>query len=142
MTIFEDTREQLPLKFPKSQKVIRQKLDYGDYSALVNDKKCPIVFERKSLGDLFGTLTSGHKRFRKEITRCKDDGSHLIIIIEKPYMDIRAGYKYSKMKGETITKMLHTLMIKHKVPFMPMNSRREMARYIYDFYTSWEKNLK
>ena len=142
MIIIEDTREQLSLKFPKAQKVVRQKLDYGDYAADINGKRCPIVFERKSLGDLFGTLTSGHKRFKKEINRCKDDGSQLVIIIEKPYMDIRKGYKYSKMKGKSITQMLHTLMQKYEVMFMPTNSRREMAMHIYDFFITWEKNFK
>ena len=141
MIIIEDTREQLPLKFPKSQIVMSDKLNYGDYSSHMEDGIiCPVYFERKGIGDLFGTLGKGHKRFKEEINRCTLDGNKLVIIIEATLTEIYNGYKYSKMSGKSIAKILFTLMTKHHIPFVCCTSRREMAKYIYEFYTSWEKN--
>lgn len=70
MIIITDTREQLPY-----WTTTRGTLIVGDYTT----KKLKGVFhiERKSLGDLYGTLTSGNHRFKAELFRA---AYHRIII--------------------------------------------------------------
>lgn len=122
--------------------VVRSKLDFGDYSAHCDGHVCPIYFERKSIGDLFGTLTTGYKRFKQEVNRSIKDGSKLVIIIEVSLSDILKGYEHSTVKGESIAKTLFTLMVRHHIPFVCCTSRREMANYISEFYYAYFRNIK
>ena len=57
MRIVVDTREQFPLHFTR-ETVVRTLL-VGDYGCEINGVLTPIFFERKSLGDRYGTMTSG-----------------------------------------------------------------------------------
>ena len=61
-----DTREQQPLKFPKSQIL---KLDFGDYTLGGNNFSNTFV-DRKSAGDFLSTFGAQADRFRKEMKRC------------------------------------------------------------------------
>jgi len=152
MILIEDSREQTPLKFNKSyiDYVMSAKLDYGDYSAIINDSPCPVYFERKSIGDLFGTLSrkkgkTGESRadiFKKEIGRCVADGNKLVLIIECSLTDILKGYSHSDIKGLSIVRTLFTFMLRYHVPFVCCSSRREMANYISEFYYALERNTK
>lgn len=142
--IYIDTREKQALRFNKDyiSNVYSSKLPFGDYGCKVEGQTIPIVFERKSLGDLFGTLGKGHDRFRRECNRATEAGFILAVIIEKPFKDVVVGYKRSKMEGISIVRTLFTLMIKHKIPFLCCNGRKEMADYISEFYYSYAKQLK
>lgn len=144
MNIYIDTREQAPLVFnkPYIDNVVIAKLPYGDYAAKDGDNTCNIYFERKSISDLFSTLTGGYKRFKKEINRCIEDKNLLVIIIETTLSEILSGYKHSSVRGESIVRTLFTLMIKHRIPFICCSSRKEMSEYISEFYYSWQKNIK
>lgn len=62
MTIIIDTREQLPYWNTKKQTLI-----VGDYTTKKLYNRFHI--ERKSLQDLYGTLTSGNRRFKYELFR-------------------------------------------------------------------------
>jgi len=62
-----DTREQLPMWDPINFKVIKKKLDEGDYTTEKLYNKAHI--ERKSPMDFYGSLIQGHKRFSREIQR-------------------------------------------------------------------------
>lgn len=73
-----DTREQKPLDF--DCKTLVTKLDFGDYTSRSHYKK--VFVERKSLVDLYGTLSSGYDRFLKELERCKEMDSYLVIVVE------------------------------------------------------------
>ena len=143
MIIIEDTREQdaLPFKSKSVDMVVRHKLDYGDYSAHSGGIVCPYFFERKGIGDLFGTLGKGHGRFKKEVARCNDDGNKLIVIVEAPYKDIMKGYRHSKMKGIAMLRTLFTLQVKYGVQFVCCSNRSEMTSYIVEHFLTWERNL-
>jgi len=140
-TLIIDTREQLPLPFGKSKywDIIKEKIDFGDYGLKINDKLV-CAFERKSASDLFGTLTSGHERFNKEIQRAKEKGIFFFIIIENTYDDIMNkrfdGSFKIKTKGHTIIKTVHTMTIKHDLNFIFCNGRTEMKDYIYNMFYS------
>lgn len=142
-----DTREQSPLTFRSTDNysIIAKKLDFGDYG-LELDNKLICVFERKSSSDLYGTLTSGHERFKDEILRAKDSNVPFIIIIEESYHNIinkkfEKSYLIRSMKGYIIAKMIHTMSIKYNVQFIFCNNREEMRDYIRNTFNSYIKLL-
>ena len=141
--LFIDTREQKELEFKADyiNSVSKATMKYGDYGARIDGIKVPVVFERKSINDLFGTLGKGHARFKKEINRSIEDNCRLIIIIEKPLTTVVKGIKRSKMKGIAVARTLFTYMIKHGIPFVCCKNREEMSLYISEFYRSWEANI-
>lgn len=65
--IVVDTREQTPLPFPEDVATVRACLQAGDYS--VEGFEDRIAVERKSLGDLVGSLTRGRRRFMRAAAR-------------------------------------------------------------------------
>ena len=71
-----DTREQKPIKL-SNYKIISEKLDFGDYSC-----NGVLAVERKSLGDLVSTLSSGFDRFDREIKRAKEVNGYIVVVTE------------------------------------------------------------
>lgn len=130
-----DTREQNPLTFKDS---ISEKLDFGDYK-IFNDNYS-VYFERKSLTDLVGTLSSGIDRFTKEIERAKND--YLIIIVEKSLKDslsFNDSHVYGKTKitPEFIFRQIRDLMQKYKnIQFLFVNGRKECERTMIRIFKS------
>lgn len=80
MQIITDTREQLPM-----WKRTRKTLIVGDYTTTKLHGKFHI--ERKSLGDLYGTLTKGNRRFKYELFRAAFFNIKLEVYIEGTYDD-------------------------------------------------------
>ena len=73
-----DTREQRPWSFdPALVQATVGTLKTGDY-ALAGDSSFAI--ERKSLDDFIGTISSGWKRFQREIERMKNWPARVIIV--------------------------------------------------------------
>ena len=143
MKILIDTREQKPLVFNHKliTEVKRIKLDVGDYAVEFEDgHRPPIYFERKSKGDLWGTLTKGYERFRKELGRAKDSNIDLLFILEGSYTSLSKNYKYSKRPASSIIKQIHTLHLRYGLTPIFCTTRSEMAKYITDFYISLGEN--
>ena len=76
-TIIIDTREQNPLPFDdlhiagvKSIPSERGTLHTGDYSIKGLENIC--CWERKAIGDLYGTVVGDHARFKRELERMRD----------------------------------------------------------------------
>jgi ERCC4-type nuclease len=127
-------------------------LKTGDYSVIGSDGASyenSIAVERKSIGDLIGSLTGGHDRFKRELER----GSELeffMILIEGSYSSLRDdsydGHEHHKWKGLSIIKMLWTLKLRYGVNFVFTNGRIESERMLKDvfraFLDSKEKNRK
>jgi len=140
--IIQDTREQQPLKFdhPWITEVRVEKLDVGDYACKFKDGHRPnVIFERKSISDLFGTFGSGHERFKKEIVRTQSQSLSLIIIIEGSLTRVLKGYDYSQIRGISVVYKLFTLWVKYGVMAVFCGSRREMSEYITHFYLACGK---
>jgi|ETNvirnome_2_300_1030623.scaffolds.fasta_scaffold00052_43 ERCC4-type nuclease len=136
-TIIIDTREQKPLW---NKNVVVKKLDVGDYSIEGFEDK--IAIERKSLGDLFGTLGGGHKRFKKELERSKSY-DYFAIVIEGSYTncinkDFPNSY-FSKMRGYVITSILFTLHVKYDINIFFANNRIESKKIIKELFKSYYK---
>lgn len=141
-----DSREQRPLKFKTDHivtEVVVEKLCVGDYGVRYLDHSmCPVYFERKSLGDLFSTMTSGYKRFKREMVRAKENGVKLVLAIEGTFGDVMEGVTHSRVTGETIIRKLMTLWLKYDLMPMFFESRVSMARGIREFYEAFGRLYK
>lgn len=141
MKILIDSREQLRLEFslshPYIDNIIVKKLEYGDYACKFNDGYSPkIVFERKSISDLYGTMGKGYPRFKKEIIRAQEDEATMFLIIEGSMTTVGKGYKRSMIKGVSMIKKLFTLQAKYGIPVVFCNSRDEMRNYIINMFVA------
>lgn len=142
MVILQDSRENKPLQFthPCIESVRVGKLNVGDYTCeFTNGEKSKVVFERKSLGDLFGTLSQGYERFKKEIERAHECNTTLYIIIEGTLTRVARGYNHSRRSGLSIIAQLMTLLIKYNVHTVFCKDRKEMVLYITEFYRSEDR---
>ena len=153
MRLLTDSREQIPLQFPKMHNVSVEiaALPAGDYSALhassqgwVQDKA---VFERKNLGDAFSSFTTGYLREKAKWTRAKAAGLTYLLAIEGTVSDVLNGHTYwaggqshqAKKDGLTLLKQLCTCQRKYGIQVMFFASRREMALYIQEYFLAWER---
>ena len=101
-TILIDSREQTPLIF--SYPNITATLATGDYSvAGLEDDFC---VERKSLSDLYGSLTSGRDRFKRELQRMKAYPFARLLIIGSVH-EIEQGS--SRARGINPKAIIHSL---------------------------------
>ena len=139
ITILFDSRETRPILFQKDDPIVsiqRTKLDCGDYQALFPDgSRSWLIFERKSIADLWGTMTKGHTRFMKEHGR-SPKGSGFIVIVEAPFSRILAGFDRSKYPGEILVRKLWMLWKDHGIFTVFCQSRQDMANYISHAFIS------
>ena len=78
INILIDTREQQPLKFNNSTPM---KLDFGDYAVGAPHYDYTYV-DRKSESDFKGTMTTGFKRFTRELERAQEFDGYIFIVVE------------------------------------------------------------
>ena len=137
--IIIDSREQNPLVFRKEIPTVRRKLDVGDYGFEINGTLLSVIFERKSVEDLFGTLSSGYDRFKDEINRASDAKIILVLAIEVPLSVVKEGIEHSKRSPNSVIQQCFTLMVRHRVPCMFFHDRRDMAAYITQVFLAFER---
>lgn len=143
MILMHDSREQKSLDFSGIEgieKLEEVALPFGDYTAIVYEKPVPIVFERKSIGDLFGTMTNDYERFKREMSRTKEANHKLILIVEGTYTDVYSGYEHSKFEGTSMIKKLAMMYVRYDMETWFCESRRVMARRIVDTFLAVERN--
>jgi ERCC4-type nuclease len=147
MKIIIDSREQNPLEFKLDSVVSSvevRKLDFGDYGCEVGGELIPVVFERKSIPDLFGTLANKvrHLRFKEEILRAKLCGSEIILLIEGDMKDVLRGTKHSKFPGASMIKMLFTIWAKYKlIPVFGVD-REQCSWYVRETFRARGSEFK
>jgi ERCC4-type nuclease len=147
-----DTREKKRLEFrhPDIAFTKKQKLLVGDYCIRFSDGYIPpVIFERKGVGDLFGTLTGNYDRFKSEVLRSREAGIILILIIEGTLSKVLKGYKHINPKnpgtrihidGLRIIRTLFSLYVRYEVTPVFCKDREEMQNYIIEYYLAiWRK---
>ena len=157
MIINIDTREQklLDFKYDYVSKIVRKKLNVGDYSACFEDGyEVPVYFERKSIPDAHGTMSGGYKRFKRELMRAKDTNVKLLLIIEGSLTKLLKGPSHATKKvirngkekwipltikekakrGRATHKTILTLRFKYGLEHVYCQNREDMSRYIYEYY--------
>lgn len=140
MDIIVDTREQLPLF---KNNCIKHHLIVGDYSTM--KLRHTFAIERKSLQDLYGTITSGHVRFRTEHIRANVYQIRIALYIEGTRKNFAAknfpGGNRRNCSGETLLKIIDTIAKKWPLEVIWCNSRADCKRKIQDRLTLEEYKL-
>ncbi len=103
-TIIVDTREQCPLVFD-CPTVVRA-LPEGDYSA--EGIEHAFIVERKTVGDLVGSLSAERDRFRRELLRLNAYPFRRLLVVGRQE-DILSGRYRSKMNPRAIIHSLHAI---------------------------------
>lgn len=139
MIIAIDTREQMPLNIKAGadiQEVITTKLPFGDYAMKLtaNDAYVPVFFERKSITDLWGTLTTGMDRFKKELERAKESKVTLYLAIEGTILDVHTGVSFSIVRGSQIVRTIFSLKVRYGLEPVFCPNREQMKYYIYETF--------
>ena len=137
-----DSREQLPLEFRQGvfDEIEVKGLEFADYSLEIEGTKVPIMFERKSLGDLYGTMGTGYKRFKEEMRKAKEADCHLFLLIEASMQEVWKGYEHSSVSGDSMLKKLAMLRVRYDLEVHFFNGRREMARWIEEIFSAVARN--
>jgi ERCC4-type nuclease len=156
MKLIIDSREQAPLTFSPCVGVEYEvsALGVGDYSASYTiegkEGESHAVVERKSLGDLFSSYTSGYERERAKFLRCKDLGKCFILAIEGTASDILRGHTYTKggvehrSKKDGMTMFRQIMSCANKYGIIPWfcESRAVMALMIQEYFLAEERMLR
>lgn len=145
MTIVCDTREKSPLLFnhPEVKEVKKKSLVVGDYTAVLDDGyQVSVHFERKTIPDLFGSLSREYPRFKKEIIRAKENNITLVLIIEGSLLKVLAGFKRSEVSGVSILKTIFSIWVRYGVVPIFCKDRTEMANFIVHYFWAEERRKK
>ena len=122
-----DTREQTPLDFSthadRFQHIIRSTLKEGDYSVYVPGDNRKIAFERKSLGDLVGTLIKGRDRFKRELDRLRPY-DYVCLLIEATYQEVSSPYSFSRVNPSSVLGTLQSIQLQYGIDVVFAGSRR------------------
>ena len=142
LVLLVDSRERAPLIFGCDWE--RKGLKVGDYCARFSPSyQYPLVFERKSINDLFGSLTQSYDRFRRMLLRAEKLGIRVVIAIEGTKEKVLKGCSHSARDPESILVQLETIKKKYNVEYIFFPSRIAMQHYIVDYYlTRYEEYLE
>ncbi|MFH1738996.1 MAG: ERCC4 domain-containing protein [bacterium] len=136
LTIIQDTREQDPLSFSPRVRVEEGHLDIhpwkdslpaGDYS--IKGLEDEIIIERKSLGDLFGSMTQGRERFDRELRQFRRF-RFAALVVESDWPTILAGTYRSKMSVESAIGTLMSYKVKYGVNVLMAHDHQTAARLV------------
>jgi len=120
-----------------NQDYIISKLDAGDY--MIYKDYTTIIDKKDGLLEIAGNLcnTTEHERVKREIQRAKDLGcKNFIFLIQddkiKSIEDIKNWKSsYTKVKGETLLKIMKTMQEKYDVKFI-ITSKKNIANKIQE----------
>ena len=120
-----DSREQKPLSFDDF-KTKPHKFDFGDYCFINEPYFCNTFIERKSIQDLWGTMSKGFDRFNREIERAKNQNGYIIVVVDYSFQkacppldesgednSYNANRKYSKASSSFIFHRIREIMQTH-----------------------------
>lgn len=137
-TIVIDTREQKPYEF-EDVKTITGTLPTGDYS--IQGCENNICIERKSLQDLYQTLTWGRDRFKKELERMQEfDEAYLLV--EASWATVWIGPKYSKANPKSIVASLISFIRRTNVKVIMAGGRKDACKVAQMLLEQYWKDKK
>jgi len=141
--IIIDTREQNPLWDETKFKVLRQKLDEGDYTTEVLLDKAHA--ERKSGIDLYGSLIQNHKRFSAEIQRAIEKDLSFAIFVEcteKTFIAKRfKGGSRLQTESKVLAKIISTFISRYPIEIIWCKDRDEMKNKICLWFAEQMEDL-
>lgn len=148
MKILIDQQEKCPLPFKVGgniSEVITKHLPFGDYWAeLESGHEIPIQFERKSVADLYGTLSDSVQleRHKKKLEKAKTMDCKLYLIIEGSLSEVLEGTSHSQVEPDSLVKRIFTFKVKYGFEPIFCSDRAEMVRYITETFEAFGRNFK
>ena len=156
MTIFVDTREKPSHAYTFTSigksfvefDVVRQKLDTGDYMTVRNghcpqDVEACAIVERKSLSDLYQTLTQGRDRFNRELQRMEEYG-YRAIVIESQWVEIINPNRFlphpTKASPRSIVSSLLAWSQRHAVHIFPCPGAMAAEKFTFRILERWYRD--
>ncbi len=138
LQIVIDTREQRPYSFKQySCNCIRKTLKTGDYS--LHGLEDQIVIERKSTADLYGSLSTGRKRFEDEFKRLQFI-NYPVLMIESSLLNLLNPFTFSKMKPAAVLASIISWSQKYGV-FIYFGCNRETSELLtYKILSMYQMN--
>ena len=139
MTIYVDTREKLP--YWTGPKIVRRALLVGDYTT--ESLQGIYHIERKSLEDLYGTLTAGKIRFLRECLRAKKAGVKMEMVIEGRITDFMAlkfkGGNYRECPPHLLERRIRTITATYSIVFHWCSNRQTAKRLVRTLLVAKER---
>lgn len=133
-----DSREQRPWHLP-GRRVVRRALPAGDYS--IEGLETRAAIERKSLGDLVGSLTAGRDRFDRELARLATY-DRAVIVVEAPLgAVIERRYRYSQVSPSAIIGSIASIEARHGISTIWAGSAVYAAHLADAILAKWAKHL-
>lgn len=153
MIIKVDSREQQPLEFKVGGNITSVQtigLPFGDYWATTQKKDgsegqdIPIMFERKSMADLYQTLSSedGIRLHKEKIRKAEAMDCRLYLIIEGSLSEAYKGVGYSKVEPLPLVKRIFTFYVRYGFHPIFCNNRQEMVNYMVEMWEAFGRNFK
>lgn len=129
-TILVDSREKQPLRFENylTEVATLPVADYG-IAGFSNWTNPGFVVERKSLGDLIGSLTSGRPRFWREVEKMRQF-RFAAIVIEATHAEVEAGHFRSKATPQSILASLYAIQVRAGIHVLWCGDAQGAARTI------------
>lgn len=140
--IIIDTREQTPLRITRYP-TVRQKLDEGDYGIVGHSSQAApnFIIERKTIGDLVGSITTGRERFIREMLRLKPY-TFAAILIEGSQEDIVRGNHRSHISAKSVFGTLHAIMVRYGVNIIWAGNSKNAAVWLEDCVRHYMRGLE
>ena len=139
--IIADTREKKNehiLDYCQSQgiEVEHRKLNYGDYSIILNDQdfaNCLSVERKGSLEELAGNFSKGRVRFKKEFQRMIEAQGRMIVVVEGATREDITNHNYlTEFHPNSFNGSISSWENKFGVYFNFMK-RQQSAKFIVDW---------
>lgn len=129
-----DTREQKPLPLTPAK---FQKLEVGDYTTKKLLNKFHV--ERKSLQDLYGTLTKGNNRFKYELFRAAWHRIEIVVVVEGSYESFInkefPGGEDRKVNKGTLIKLVEAFKKRYHLTFIFTPNRKAAKKAILALFS-------
>ena len=104
----------------------RSKMYVGDYKFVCNPYY--VIDRKKDMSELYGNLTTQHKRFRDEMKRAQESGIQLVVLVQeehiktlddvKTWKNPQARYSTKALDGEEVYKRLYTMQARYGCEFL------------------------
>jgi ERCC4-type nuclease len=140
LEIVIDIQEKMPWVFdPQDAHCVRRHLRTGDYALAGDDG---FVIERKSLNDFLGTISSGWKRFEKEMRRAHERGFVMPVIVEGDVDDmlwstspegdlIEPTNDHPCVHASLVLRQIAQIIVRHGHSFIPCKNAANAAAIAY-----------
>jgi ERCC4-type nuclease len=134
-----DTREKFPFSLSRFRGwfagIEHRALALGDYTIKGMEQQC--VVERKDLGDLVTSFSSGRREFVRRLRRMQEVPNRLLVITS-PLSEVKSRYMFTCVSPNQVTQSLIATMAGMGVPFLCTETHELgaeiVASYLYQVH--------